>query len=50
VLYRDVSHRERLTGSSKYTNWKRFWLSVADLRGVMWLRKRCRLPQGLERL
>lgn len=44
-LYRDVGHRHRETGHSKYTNWGRLRASVADLAGVLWLKARCR-PTG----
>lgn len=40
----DVSHRPRLTGVSKYTNFNRAIVGIADLFGVMWLQRR---PNGL---
>ncbi|MFM1959255.1 MAG: hypothetical protein RL588_772 [Pseudomonadota bacterium] len=39
-----VGHRPRTTGASKYTNLGRLWASLSDLRGVMWLQSRARLP------
>jgi dolichol-phosphate mannosyltransferase len=39
-----VNHRPRLRGSTKYTNYKRALAGLADLRGVLWLRKRTVLP------
>lgn len=44
VEYCDVNHRAREFGESKYTNFGRLKVSIADLRGVMWLRRRMRLP------
>lgn len=41
-----VNHRQREFGVSKYTNFGRLMVSIADLRGVMWLIKRSRNPQG----
>ncbi|MEE9347634.1 MAG: glycosyltransferase family 2 protein [Robiginitomaculum sp.] len=41
-----VNHRAREHGVSKYTNFGRLIVSIADLRGVIWLRKRARNPQG----
>jgi dolichol-phosphate mannosyltransferase len=40
----DVSHRARLTGVSKYTNFNRAIVGISDLMGVMWLQRR---PNGL---
>ena len=39
-----VNHRPRLTGRSKYTNLGRAVVGVADMLGVIWLRRRTRLP------
>lgn len=36
----DVSHRPRTTGTSKYTNFNRAIVGIADLMGVMWLQRR----------
>ena len=40
----DVNHRHRLRGQSKYGVLDRALVSISDLLGVMWLRRRCRLP------
>ena len=50
VAYRDVGHRPRVTGRSKYTNLGRLWAAVSDLQGVMWLRSRARNPGAVEEL
>jgi len=39
-----VNHRPRLAGQSKYTNFGRAVVGVADMLGVIWLRRRTRLP------
>ena len=44
IEFCDVNHRAREFGESKYTNFGRLKVSIADLRGVIWLRKRARLP------
>ncbi len=44
--FKDVNHRSREFGVSKYTNFGRLIVSIADLRGVMWLNKRSRNPNG----
>jgi len=44
--FMDVNHRERAHGVSKYTNFGRFMVSLSDLRGVMWLSRRARKPNG----
>jgi glycosyltransferase involved in cell wall biosynthesis len=44
IEFADVGHRNRQFGVSKYTNFGRLMVSIADLRGVMWLRKRARNP------
>ena len=48
--FMDVNHREREFGVSKYTNFGRLIVSIADLRGVMWLNRRSRNPQGWDEL
>ena len=40
----DVNHRHRTRGQSKYGVLDRALVSISDLLGVMWLRRRCRLP------
>jgi dolichol-phosphate mannosyltransferase len=42
VEFQPVSHRPRQHGQSKYTNLQRALVGLADLRGVMWLKKRSR--------
>lgn len=44
--FADVNHRHREFGVSKYTNFGRLKVSIADLRGVMWLNRRARNPKG----
>ena len=39
-----VSHRARVAGQSKYTNWGRALVGVVDLLGVVWLRSRTHRP------
>lgn len=46
--FADVNHRHREFGVSKYTNFGRLIVSISDLRGVMWLNKRARNPDGWE--
>ena len=46
IEFCDVNHRHREFGVSKYTNFGRLIVSIADLRGVMWLNRRARNPEG----
>lgn len=39
-----VTHRPRLAGQSKYTNFGRAAVGIFDMLGVIWLRRRTRLP------
>ncbi len=39
-----VNDRPRLAGKSKYTNLSRFFLGIYDMAGIIWLRRRTRLP------
>tara|TARA_A100001015_G_C14991534_1_gene714175 strand:+ start:968 stop:1714 length:747 start_codon:yes stop_codon:yes gene_type:complete len=39
-----VDHRNRMSGYSKYTNLQRAAVGLYDLIGVLWLRKRTKLP------
>jgi len=48
VDYYPVKDRPRLAGQSKYTNFNRFLLGVYDMVGIVWLRRRTRLPQIAE--
>jgi dolichol-phosphate mannosyltransferase len=43
-----VNHRPREYGASKYGTWDRLWVGIADLFGVMWLRRRTALPEAVE--
>lgn len=43
----DVSHRARTAGISKYTNFGRAVVGIADLMGVMWLQRR---PNALPKI
>ena len=44
VISHAVSHRNRLSGVSKYSNLQRFKVGVVDLFGVSWLIKRSSFP------
>jgi glycosyltransferase involved in cell wall biosynthesis len=48
IEFSDVNHRARAYGESKYTNFGRLKVSIADLRGVIWLRRRMKLPGGVD--
>jgi dolichol-phosphate mannosyltransferase len=48
VRFKDVNHRHRTAGRSKYTNLGRLWAAFSDLRGVMWLNTRARDAGGVE--
>ena len=50
IEFADVNHRSRAHGVSKYTNFGRLMVSIADLRGVMWLNRRARNPHGYDEL
>lgn len=43
-----VRHRERRAGRSKYGAWGRLRAGIVDLLGVMWLKRRGRLPGAAE--
>lgn len=45
-----VNHRHRGAGASKYTNFSRLLVSMADLMGVRWLQRRHRGPARTEEL
>ena len=45
--YRPVNHRPRRHGQTKYTNWRRALIGIADLRGVLWLKRRTVLPDTI---
>lgn len=42
-----VSHRPRVHGASKYTNFGRLLVAVRDLTGVMWLLSRSKAPKSV---
>ncbi len=48
IEFADVNHRHREFGVSKYTNFGRLIVSLSDLRGVMWLNRRAKNPEGWE--
>jgi len=50
IEFADVNHRAREFGVSKYTNFGRLKVSIADLRGVIWLRRRMKLPGEVDEL
>ncbi|WP_241559996.1 glycosyltransferase family 2 protein [Solirhodobacter olei] len=49
VVLVDVSHRERAAGKSKYSNFQRALVGVADLAGVAWLIRRRKKARAVER-
>ena len=50
VEFLDVNHRGRVHGVSKYTNFGRLAAAWSDMRGVIWLMKRRRHPDGADEL
>jgi glycosyltransferase involved in cell wall biosynthesis len=44
--FRDVGHRPRGAGKSKYTNFGRLFASLSDMLGIMWLNSRARNSGG----
>lgn len=50
VEFRDVDHRERGVGTSNYTNFGRLGDAWSDMRGVGWLVRRRRNPNGFDEL
>ncbi|MEP1229924.1 MAG: glycosyltransferase family 2 protein [Litorimonas sp.] len=50
IEFCDVNHRSREFGVSKYTNFGRLRVSIADLRGVMWLNRRAKNPKSWDEL
>ena len=44
LINREVGHRARLKGVSKYTNWGRALVGIVDLLGVIWLTRRTHPP------
>jgi len=50
VTFSPVRGRARRGGVSKYSNLGRLWVSIWDLAGVVWLKRRARDPGGCEEL
>ena len=48
IAHVDVNHRPRSYGVSKYGTLDRLFVSLADLRGVRWLRRRSRQPERVD--
>lgn len=48
VGYHPVNDRPRLAGASKYTNFNRALLGIYDMIGIVWLRRRTRIPNIAE--
>ena len=48
--FRDVGHRPRRAGKSKYTNFGRLFASLSDMIGIMWLNSRARKTGGSDEL
>lgn len=48
VVSIEVHHRPRARGTSKYGLFDRLWVGIADLCGVMWLRRRALAPEAEE--
>jgi dolichol-phosphate mannosyltransferase len=44
VRFVEVNHRPRLSGTSKYTNFRRMMVGISDLLGVRWLQRRFKAP------
>jgi dolichol-phosphate mannosyltransferase len=50
ITHVDVHHRPRAHGRSKYGTLDRLLVSLSDLMGVRWLRRRARNPERVEEL
>ena len=48
LINREVSHRARTAGVSKYTNWGRAVVGIVDLLGVIWLTRRTQAPRQMD--
>jgi glycosyltransferase involved in cell wall biosynthesis len=48
IVHVDVNHRPREHGVSKYGTLDRLLVSLSDLRGVRWLRRRSRNPERVD--
>lgn len=49
VMSVPVNHRPRTRGRSKYGLHNRLWVGIVDLFGVMWLRRRAKVPEVVEK-
>jgi dolichol-phosphate mannosyltransferase len=45
IVTTPVGHRPRGRGLSKYGFHNRFWPGLVDLTGVLWLKRRTRIPE-----
>jgi dolichol-phosphate mannosyltransferase len=45
VVSEPVNHRARALGHSKYGTLDRLWAGIIDLSGVIWLKRRAKLPE-----
>ena len=45
IVTTPVGHRPRVRGVSKYGFHNRFWPGLVDLAGVLWLKRRARIPE-----
>jgi len=50
VEFQPVNHRPRAHGASKYTNFGRLRVALADLQGMVWLNSRARSPVEISAL
>ncbi len=50
ITHVDVNHRPRTRGVSKYGTFDRLFVSLSDLYGVLWLKRRARNPQRVDEL
>jgi len=39
-----VNHRSRERGKSHYGVWNRLWVGIVDIAGVLWLKRRGKVP------
>jgi dolichol-phosphate mannosyltransferase len=47
IAHQDVNHRPRQKGQSKYGTLDRLWVSISDIQGVLWLKRRARYLDGV---
>lgn len=48
IGHEDVNHRPRTAGRSKYGTLDRLWVSISDIQGVLWLKRRARFLEGVD--